>query len=252
MNYYDMTIKGVISEKPKIGAFLAANGVDCVSCSVGTCLLKDVLDVHNFSGDKKKAIMSQIDRIINGEEAEITPISVEKHSNSAGFCAPIQQLVDEHKNILRLLDLGEYIGKKKRIDGELTEILKKTIFYVRNYADMFHHAKEEKILFTKVSPDTDVIKVMLAEHEMGRTFIRLAGEGVESGDQNQIKEALLGYVDLLRMHIKKEDKILYPWFEKMLSDEQKTEMQREFEVSDSAFDEDMSDELLRFLDENYC
>jgi len=251
MNYYDMAIKDVIAELPKIGELLAAYGVDCVSCSVGTCLLKDVLNVHNFSGDQKNIIMSQVDKLINGEEVKIAAVKAGKDHPAAEYCAPIQQLVDEHKNILRLLDLAQYIGDKKKIDSALTEILKKVIFYVRNYADNYHHAKEENILFKKVDPDTDVIRVMLMEHEAGRNFIRLASEAIEPNNQKQIKEAILGYVDLLRAHIKKEDKILYPWFEKILSDDQKTEMRKEFEVTDSSLDKNLSGDLLQFLDENY-
>lgn len=250
MDYYNSAIKDVIAKVPKVGELLLAYGVDCVTCSVGTCLLKDVLDVHNFSDDKKKTVMSQIDKVINGEEVTIVPLNNEK--TAAAFCVPIGQLVDEHKNILRLLDLAQYIGKKKQIDEALAGVAKKVIFYVRNYADKYHHAKEENILFKKVDPNTDVIKVMLSEHEAGRNYMRLASEGIEKNDQSQIKQALLGYVELLREHIKKEDKILYPWFEKIMDNGEKTKMREEFNAVDRTFDKDISGELLQFLDENYC
>ncbi|MCL2335589.1 MAG: hemerythrin domain-containing protein [Endomicrobia bacterium] len=252
MNYYDSAIKEVIRKFPKVGELLAAYGVDCVTCSVGTCLLKDVLDIHNFPQDKKKTIMSQIDRIIGGEDVDISAVkTAAKESRTAAFCAPLQQLVDEHKNILRLLDLAQYIGDKKQIDGVSAEIARKVIFYVKNYADKYHHAKEENILFKKAGSNTDMIKAMISEHETARNFIRRASEGLESGNQEQIKQALLGYVNLLREHIKKEDKILYPWFEKTLSDGQKTEMEKEFETVDRSFDKNISGDLLKFLDENY-
>jgi len=252
MNYYDTPIKDVIAEVPKLGDLLAFHGVDCVTCKVGTCLLKDVLNIHNFTEDKKKEIMVQIDKVINGEDIEISPIGMGNDQKAAGFCKPIQELVDEHKNILRLLDLGQYIAGKKSLDDRLIEVSKKLIFFVRNYADKYHHAKEEKILFTKVDANTDVIKVMLSEHETGRNFMRLAMEGIESNNQEQTKEALLGYVELLRQHIRKEDKILYPWFEKILSEEQKADIQREFMAVDLSLDRNISGDLLKFLVENYC
>lgn len=55
-------------------------------------------------------------------------------------------LSDEHKNILRLTKLiekecesGENINK---------DFFIKAIYFIRNYADKFHHAKEEDILFS--------------------------------------------------------------------------------------------------------
>ena len=247
-----MAIKDVINEFPDTGKLLTINGVDCAGCSVGTCLLKDVLDVHNFPDDTKKTIMAQIDKIINGEKIEIIPAAESPAKSKQDlFCKPIQQLVNEHKNILRLLDLAEYLGNKKQMDKTIKENIEKTIFFVRNYADRFHHAKEENILFIKADPDTEVIKVMLAEHQAGRNFIGLASEGLKSDNRDQIKQSLAGYTELLRNHIRKEDKILYPWFEKILTDDQKKNMQKEFEITDSSFDTHISADLIKFLDDNY-
>jgi len=251
MNYHDMPIKEVMFGMPKVGELLAAYGVGCITCTVGTCLLRDVLDIHNFSEDKKKVIMSQVDKIIAGEDVEIEPIKLEKTQQQTIFCSAIQQLVDEHKNILRLLDLAWYIVTKRRINDALMETLKKVIYYVRNYVDKCHHVKEENILFKKVT-DMDNIYAMITEHEMGYNLIRIATEGIESNNQTQIKQALLGYVDLIREHIKREEKIMYLWFEKILSNMQKTEIQKEFEAVDLSFGRNMRDELVKFLDENNC
>jgi len=250
MDCQNTAIKEVIREFPKIGELLSAYGVDCVTCAVGTCLLKDVLDIHNFQDDKKKIISAQIAKIINGEEVDIIPAKPEAHAASV-FCKPIQQLVDEHKNILRLLDLAQYLAEQKEIKDVQIETLKKVIRYVKNYADKYHHAKEENILFKKAGSDTDIVKAMLTEHGMARDFIKQASEGIESNNQTQIKQAISGYINLLREHIRKEDKILYPWFENTLTDGQKADLQKECDIANDSLDKHICQDLLSFLDENY-
>ena len=57
---------------------------------------------------------------------------------------------------------------------------------------------------------------MLTEHELGRQYTRerlSAAQGMQSGDPKANQQAILSarsYVALLRQHIFKEDKILFP------------------------------------------
>ncbi len=51
-------IKGVIEEHPKIGEILDRYSIDCIKCSIGTCLLKDVVTVH-FLGEEIEALIEQ-------------------------------------------------------------------------------------------------------------------------------------------------------------------------------------------------
>ncbi len=57
----DKPIKEVIEAHPKIGEILDEFEIGCIKCSVGTCLLKDVVSVH-FLGDE---IENQIENKIN-------------------------------------------------------------------------------------------------------------------------------------------------------------------------------------------
>ena len=60
-NLGDRNIKEVIEENPKIGEILDKYEIGCIKCSVGTCLLKDVVSVH-FLGDETE---EQIEQEIN-------------------------------------------------------------------------------------------------------------------------------------------------------------------------------------------
>ena len=57
----DKPIIDVLKEHPMIGTILDKHEIGCIKCSVGTCLLKDVVSVH-FLGDETE---TQIETEIN-------------------------------------------------------------------------------------------------------------------------------------------------------------------------------------------
>jgi hemerythrin-like domain-containing protein len=139
-------------------------------------------------------------------------------------------LVDEHRLILRMIALlernasrtaaGSYSNWKFYLDG---------VDFIRNFADRFHHAKEEDVLFealvTNGMPrENSPVAAMLMEHDQGRAYVRamesaareaLAGQ---TGREGLIAENALAYAELLRGHIEKEDEILYPLAERVIPD----------------------------------
>lgn len=137
-------------------------------------------------------------------------------------------LVTEHKLILRMLALleksaprtarGEYANYKFYLDG---------VDFIRTYADRFHHAKEESVLFEALVANgmpraNSPVAAMLMEHDAGRNFVRAmeaAAQAAMAGDIGQnaaVAENALGYAALLREHIAKENDILYPLAERLL------------------------------------
>jgi hemerythrin-like domain-containing protein len=142
---------------------------------------------------------------------------------------PTEELKNEHRIILTVLDAA-----KREIDiiartGTVREdIVLKLLDFIRNFADACHHAKEEKRLFVKMNErgmplNAGPLAVMLREHEEGRRMIKAAAEALPpavQGDKRALqilKDGLAGYVDLLRAHIGKEDNILYPMADKLLT-----------------------------------
>jgi hemerythrin-like domain-containing protein len=101
--------------------------------------------------------------------------------------------------------------------------------FIRNYADRFHHAKEEDVLFEALVQNgmprqNSPIAAMLMEHDQGRAYVgamEAAAQRALSGEQGQegtIAENALAYAALLRDHIAKEDEILYPLAERVIPD----------------------------------
>lgn len=137
-------------------------------------------------------------------------------------------LVDEHRLILRMIALleknaprtaaGSYLNWQFYLDG---------IDFIRQYADRFHHAKEEDVLFKALidngmPKDHSPVAAMLMEHDQGRSYVLAMESAVHEAlaGRTDIYQAIadnaLGYAALLRDHIEKEDDILYPLSERIL------------------------------------
>ena len=137
-------------------------------------------------------------------------------------------MVEEHKLILRMIALVES-NTRRMEEGTFLDwhFFLDAVDFIRNYADRFHHAKEEDVLFREflangMPEQNSPVAAMLMAHDQGRAFVRGMEEGATralAGDARQIEviaENARGYATLLRDHIDKEDTILYPLAEKTL------------------------------------
>ena len=132
------------------------------------------------------------------------------------------------------------------------EFFQKTIEFIKNYADKFHHAKEEDILFKTMlenieSLHCNPIPVMLHEHNEGREFVQGMEQGILESNTVKIIENARGYGMLLQNHISKEDNILYPMAEEALTDKQKEEVNDKYIEVESRLNEEMNIESLKFV-----
>ncbi|MBI5439577.1 MAG: hypothetical protein HY900_00020 [Deltaproteobacteria bacterium] len=65
----DRAINEVIREHPDVGAVLQKYEIGCVTCSVGICLLKDVVSIHGLPKDVEDRIEAEINALLSGHEA---------------------------------------------------------------------------------------------------------------------------------------------------------------------------------------
>jgi len=154
-------------------------------------------------------------------------------------------MVEEHRLILRMIALVEKNAEKtERGEYKNWRFFLDAVAFIRNYADRFHHAKEEDVLFTalvksgmpeKQSP----IEAMLMEHDAGRAHVRgmeAAARRALNGDESEIPALLehaQGYAELLRGHIDKEDTILYPLAERVLPEDVRPAMLEDYQAAES-------------------
>lgn len=239
--YLNTGIKDVIREFPTIGDILAEYGIGCVPCAAGTCRLKDVVEIHHLAPEAQVQMLARVAGVIYPGRPVDVPAPVARPSQEAPrltYSPPLQKLVNEHGVIKRWLALiPQIIGRLEGHWDEMRPILVQGVEFIRNYADAYHHAKEEKILFAGLDDKLDIIATMHREHDQGRQIVRRLVTAIEGADRRAAAACLKEYGDLLQAHIKKEDEILYPWIDRGLSDTQVGRLFAQFRDVDRQFAE---------------
>jgi hemerythrin-like domain-containing protein len=235
--YLNKSIKEVIQEFPPVEKILDEYGIGCGPCAVGLCLLKDIVSIHNLLVDQEQEMMGRIAGVIHpGQEIQI-PRSERKPEvtpRELKYSPPMKKLVDEHVLIKKWLGLIPEILPHLNLESEEDrQLIREGVDFIRSYADKFHHAKEEDILFQYFDPNFDMVKVMCEDHKTARNHAKAIQEAVERRDRETVVRHLNAYRDLLSQHIKREDEIMLPWMDKQLSVSQVGEMFSKFlEVED--------------------
>ena len=152
---------------------------------------------------------------------------------------PTDDLMSEHRVIERILGIltnaSNRLEKGQEVDPELYV---GAVDFLKNFADKCHHSKEEKLLFVKmmergVSGEVGPIAVMMREHQDGRAHVKnldkLSKEKMSKSTKQGLIKASRAYVDLLSRHIQKEDGVLYPLANRLLSEEDQKELERGFD-----------------------
>ncbi len=155
-----------------------------------------------------------------------------------------EMLMDEHRVIERVLNaLERAVNRLGRGEEVYLRFFTGTSVFIKSFTDGCHHKKEERVLFPALmengmSNEEGPVAVMLAEHEQGRQLahgIRLATERFQAGDL-RMRESLVqnarAYISLIRQHILKEDKVLFPMADKVIPAAQHEKILTDFEKYD--------------------
>jgi hemerythrin-like domain-containing protein len=171
----------------------------------------------------------------------------------------IEVLMNEHRLIERVLGSLETLTAE--VEGGLVPerpLLVDFGMFFRDFADACHHGKEEDILFQRMTErgfprDTGPVAVMLYEHKVGRghvSALRQVGEGtgpLAPMETRLVLEHAGAFIPLLRTHILKEDRILYPMAMRLLTGPEMDAMEATFEVLEAQMHADGSYDRLHDL-----
>jgi len=174
----------------------------------------------------------------------------------------LEGLKEEHRVIERTLKILETTYKRLE-EGESVpvEVFEKFIYFIKNFVDLCHHGKEEKVLFPLIEKygfprEGGPTGVMLLEHEQGRTLVKALAEAVErykrgeEAAKRSLIECSQAYILLLTQHIPKEDEILYPLADRIFSADEKKSLLKGFrEVEEYSVGPGKHEELLNYIDE---
>lgn len=162
---------------------------------------------------------------------------------------PIQTMLDEHEvicsteNIIKRLENNWTINPQK-YEQDVTEL----IHFFREYADGYHHRKEEEILFPEIKNHPDfVLQEILDEfeqhHEDFRDYTSEIERALEAGDYEKSYKELNDYLQDLLDHIGAENDELFVLAESLMSEEELETIYFKFKDIDMELGEENKTEL---------
>ncbi len=157
--------------------------------------------------------------------------------------SPTRQLADEHEYVKLVVGAMEAEAAFIERTGHIhAERVTQMVDFTRNFTDGDHHTKEEDLLFPLLEERSTsaggTISVLLSEHEAARECIRAIDQALPESDSPEpersgraravIAENLKLYAYLLPLHIGKEDTVLFPLTEEVLSVREQEMLGEEF------------------------
>jgi hemerythrin-like domain-containing protein len=159
---------------------------------------------------------------------------------------PTEVMEAEHRLIETVINalggVAHALEEGQPVDAAL---LATAVEFLRVYADKLHHGKEETLFFPMlvkrgVPPQGCPIGGLNHEHEKGRALVRALADQAPAYAQSKpgAKEAMLAtlhdLVDLYQNHIWKEDAMVFPMADKVLTEADQTELTEKFGEVDRA------------------
>ena len=152
--------------------------------------------------------------------------------------SPTDQLRDEHELVLMVVEAMEREAEDIERTGHVhTPRVETMVDFARNFTDGCHHQKEEGVFFPALEQRSSAaggpVSIMLSEHMAGREAVAAIAASLprandDAGARNDVLENLRSYARLLRLHIQKEDSVLFPLAEETLNDREQEMMAEEF------------------------
>jgi len=153
---------------------------------------------------------------------------------------PTAALRHEHELVCRALAGADTLAETARATGDIDAAAARDfIEFARFFTDGCHHSKEERLLFPRMrergAAASAPVAAMLQEHEGGRERVRrleAALDAAAAGDSDAVARAaenLSAYAALLRSHIAKENNVLFPLADRLMSADDQRELEEAFE-----------------------
>jgi hemerythrin-like domain-containing protein len=148
-------------------------------------------------------------------------------------------LYNEHLIIKSVIEFRDKISTLASKDpARYRDIIIELIVFFRNYADKFHHYKEEKLLFPLMCEKNEMLKdsiieEMLDNHRDFRMLVKSMESAVESGNYEETNKLLTKYTEMLLDHIAVEDEELFQMAETLIDENELEKMYYDFKDIDA-------------------
>ena len=155
--------------------------------------------------------------------------------------SPTENLKREHEAIYEVLNIMSRIAddiKEKRVF--YTKDIDKIVDFLIVFWYNCHNRKEEQVLYPALALSgiltaDESIGDRTHEHSMGRTYIKEMCHSIENCkigyafSSERLVDSLNNYVKLLRIHIRKEEEVLFPKADQVLTEKNQSEILQQFE-----------------------
>ena len=173
---------------------------------------------------------------------------------------PTEILEEEHHFIQKVVGamavLAERLEQAETVDAEK---LQRVVDFMRTFADKCHHAKEETHLFTLLEKRGAPVRgcpiaILTAEHQRGRALVSTLASATETyakdmtSAKKNLVETLKALTELYPGHIWKEDYLLFPMTNKVLSAEDQKDLGEKFEMVEKTIGADVHERFERFAE----
>jgi hemerythrin-like domain-containing protein len=158
-------------------------------------------------------------------------------------------MLDEHEVICKTEAIIENLNQLWESDIEkYTEIVTTLISFYREYADSYHHRKEEEVLFPAIKNHPDfVLREIIDEfeqhHEDFRDYTREIEQAIMEGNYEKSYQELNNYLQDLLDHIAAENDELFVLAESLLGEEELETIFFKFKDIDMELGQDRKTEL---------
>ena len=175
--------------------------------------------------------------------------------------SPTEILEAEHHVIQKVVGAMAVLAQTLETGQEVeAKTLEDIVEFMRTFADKCHHGKEEAHLFPAlerkgIPPRGCPVGALLHEHQQGRALVAELAEAVaayargETSAKEALQKTLRGLVELYPGHIWKEDYLLFPMTNKVLSPRDQQDLREQFERVEEAIGRDVHHRFERMAEE---
>ena len=163
--------------------------------------------------------------------------------------SPTEDLMREHGLLNRILLIYDHAEMRLSQNQDFDPaVLASAADIVKRFVEEYHEKLEENHLFPrfrKANKLTDLVSVLLSQHEAGRTVtsriqqMATASTLKNSAQRKQLGEQLHAFIGMYRPHEAREDTVLFPALHQIVSKNEFDSLGEEFEKQeDQLFGED--------------
>ncbi len=166
---------------------------------------------------------------------------------------PIQTMLDEHEVICKTESIVETLDQLWEKDAaSYIDLVNQLISFFREYADGYHHRKEEDVLFPAIKNHPDFVLGELIDefeqhHEDFRDYTKEIEEAIAEGNFEKSYKELRNYLQDLLDHIAAENDELFVLAESLLDEEELETIFFKFKDIDMELGEGRKAELERSI-----